>query len=318
MAEPLIIKLSSAYRIDRRFDALIESVLALVQQTEPRPVTFDFTGLVNISPTGLALLTAAVMDARQRGVFSDGGVKILPPTGPVWNYLQRMDVFRLILGGEAYDAIGEGFERKEAVGFRPCRGFTTYDEFPPVTRELAKALEESCDTDEVAKASIRVCLDELAENVIHHAASPLGGFAAAQGWRKTSTFEIGIVDLGIGVRQSLTKNPAYADISEDAVAIQTALQPRVTSTPERNAGIGLFITKLLLRENGGFFMVRSGKAAVYAGSQEEAVVARTPFPGTIVALRARTDRPLNIKHVYRTLGEIEDELDARDNVDSAS
>ena len=46
-----------------------------------------------------------------------------------------------------------------------------------------------------------------------------------------------MVDLGRGIRLSLTNNPAYADIEDDVTAIATALEPRVTATPERNSGL---------------------------------------------------------------------------------
>jgi anti-sigma regulatory factor (Ser/Thr protein kinase) len=306
MARPrrLTIKLSGSYRIDQRFDALLDALKPLLENKTPRPVTFDFGGLVGLGPTAIALFTCVVKDARERGVIAAPTKIVSPRSTPVWNYLMRMDVFKVILGEGAYERISEGFNRKEPLGFRPCREFIAYDDFPPVTRALTEALAEACEMDDLSRHSIRTCLDELAENVVYHADTPLGGFAAAQGWKRNGAFEIGIVDLGIGILKSLKKNPAYADIRTDGHAIQTALEPRSTSTPERNSGIGLFITRLLLKENGGFLMVRSGKATVYAGSKEEATVARTAFPGTIVALRARTDRPLNIKHVYRTLNEI--------------
>jgi hypothetical protein len=122
-----------------------------------------------------------------------------------------------------------------------------------------------------------------------------------------------MVDLGVGIRGSLTKNPWYADIDNDVDAIQTALQPRVTATPDRNSGIGLFVTRILLRENGGTLVVRSGRGAVYSGAREDAHAARVGFPGTVVALRARTDRPLDIKRVYRRLDD--DDNHERDNDD---
>jgi hypothetical protein len=84
-------------------------------------------------------------------------------------------------------------------------------------------------------------------------------------------------------------------------AIETALQPRVTATPERNSGIGLFVTKLLLRENDGSLLVRSGAGRVVGGVGECAESAEVHFPGTVVAMRARTDRPLDIGKVYRRL-----------------
>lgn len=237
------------------------------------------------------------------GLLEEGST-VTPPRSPLTrNYLMRMDFLRNVTGEPD---LPEPFERRDAVGFRPCKQFSTAQDYPAVAAALTDALEERCSTDRVARNSIRIALDEVTENVVHHAESPIGGFAAAQGWPKRGVFEIGIVDLGIGIRASLAKNPAYADVPDDVSAIQTALQPRVSSTPERNAGIGLFVTKLLLASNGGTLAVRSGVGAVYTGERERTIVRDTHFPGTMVALRARTDRPLNINEVYRRLGDGDD------------
>jgi signal transduction histidine kinase len=137
--------------------------------------------------------------------------------------------------------------------------------------------------------------------VLFHSGAVYGGFAAAQGWRTKGRVEVAIVDMGVGIRASLAKNAAYADIRNDVDAIQTALEPMVTATPERNTGLGLSLTRFLLRRNGGELMVRSNLGAVYAGSAERAVYCDTPFPGTIVTLTARTDAPLDIKAAYDDL-----------------
>jgi hypothetical protein len=90
----------------------------------------------------------------------------------------------------------EPFERHVPVGFRPCQHFEG-DDCHRVAHELTTALAEMCETDTRARGSLLICLDELAENVIHHSESPVGGFAAAQGWpRKRNEMEVAIVDLG--------------------------------------------------------------------------------------------------------------------------
>lgn len=231
-------------------------------------------------------------------MFASGSLLVLPSSRSVSNYLMRMDLVRLVLPESEAE---EPFVRREPVGFRPCREFLSVDDCRAVGRELTAALAERCETDDIARASIRICLDELAENVLHHAASPIGGFAAAQGWPRSRQFEIAIADVGVGIRASLTNNPRYADIGDDVTAISTALEPRVTATPERNSGIGLFVTRLLLRANGGVLVVRSGLGEVYSGAQEGAREAMVSFPGTLVALRARMDRPLDIGAVYGRL-----------------
>jgi len=300
MAGLLRIRLSGAYRIDQRLDKLVDALAPLIETGEPKNVELDLHGLVSVGPTALALLSAVLKDAYERGAIA--GLTIRWGSGSVRNYLLRMDFLKVLIGEEQYAKYSdEPFKRRKAVSFRPVSEFTTADECHRIARELTDAVAATCKTDKVARNAIRICFEELAENVIQHADAPMGGFAAAQGWRKRPAIEIGIVDLGIGIRASLTKNPDFADIADDVDAIETALRPRVSSTPERNAGIGLFITKLLLRENGGVLLVRSGRGAVYSGSREARQSPAVAFPGTLVALRARTDRPLNINEVYRAL-----------------
>lgn len=200
----------------------------------------------------------------------------------------------------------------EPHGFRPCEHFTGSGDYPRVAQSLTEALAERCITDQLARASVRIALDEIAENVVHHAASAVGGFGAAQGWVKNQEFEIAIVDLGMGIRASLRQNPAYADIADDAEAIVKAMEPRVSASPQRNAGIGLFITKLLLAANGGLVLVRSGHGAVLTGAQERVRLEDVALPGTLVALRARMDRPLDITAVYRLLDREHPLPDGRD------
>ncbi|HUB05229.1 MAG TPA: ATP-binding protein, partial [Solirubrobacteraceae bacterium] len=252
---------------------------------------------------------AALKRLDHLGFLGEGSELWPPASPPVRNYLLRMNLIRVLAGGEGFK---EPFTRRETHGFRPCQMFAGENDYASVARDLTEALAERCVTDEIARASVRIALDEIAENVVHHAESPFGGIAAAQGWVKNQEFEIAIVDLGIGIRASLTKNPDYADTPDDASAITRALQPRVSATPERNAGIGLFITKLLLEANGGLLVVRSGYGSVQAGVTDRTEMESVALPGTLVALRARTDRPLDITSVYEHLAREHPNPDADD------
>ncbi len=281
----------------RRLERLIRLLQPLLTLEKPAAVEVDLSRLVSIGPSGLALLIAALRRVDEGDLLAEDSV-LLPPRSPqVKNYLMRMNLIRSLVGGEE---LPEPIERHQTRGFRPCQMFSDDDDYWRVSKALTDALVESCQTDQVARAAVLVCLEEVTENVIHHAQAE-HGFGAAQGWRKTQQFEIGIVDLGRGVRASLTANPEYADIADDASAISTALGARVTATPERNSGVGLYITKMLLAANGGSLLVRSGNGAVYSGATNEVRTEAESMPGTLVALRARTDHPLDINAVYQQL-----------------
>lgn len=282
---------------ERRLERLIRLLRPVLDLRNPAVIEIDLSRLVSVSPSALALLIAALRRVDDAELIADGSI-LLPPNSPgVRNYLMRMNLIRSLAGGESFP---EPIERHEAHGFRPCAMFSDDSDYWQVAKELTDALTESCKTDQVARAAVLVALSEIAENVIHHAQAE-HGFGAAQGWPRTQQFEIGIVDLGRGVRASLTANPAYADIADDAAAISAALDARVTATPERNSGIGLYITKMLLAANGGSLLVRSGNGAVYSSLEADLRTEVESMPGTLVALRARTDRPLDMNAVYSQL-----------------
>lgn len=306
MAETVTVRLAGNYGFEW-IERMVRDLQPLLNVQERVRIELDLGGLVFVGPTSLALLEATLKRLENEDLLEPGGIIIEPRSPLTSQYLHRMDFFA---GLDSIEGIEEPFERRDPVGFRPCQGFATEDDYWRVAASLADALTERCKVEEIAQAAIRICLDELTENVVHHADSPVGGFAAAQGTPKKNRFEVGIADLGIGFRRSLIKNPNHADITSDAEAIETALRPFVTSTPARNAGIGLYITSRLLKSNGGSLVVRSGRGRLVAGVEEGTSEADVELPGAVVALRARTDRPLDIGEVYKEVEEIE-----RDNGD---
>jgi hypothetical protein len=281
----------------QRLERLIRLLYPLLVLDEQASMEIDLSRMVSIGPTALALLVATLRRIEDNDLLGEGSLLIPPRSPGLRNYLLRMNLLRSLVGGEDFD---EPITRHEMKGFRPVAMFSDDHDYWLVAGAMTEALCESCKVDQVAKSAVSVAMAEITENVVHHADAD-HGFGAAQGWRKSREFEIGIVDLGRGVHASLTQNPTYADIVDDVTAISTALDARVTSTPERNSGIGLYITKMLLAANGGSLLVRSGNGAVYSGATNESRTVDARMPGTIVALRARTDQPLDINAVYRQL-----------------
>jgi hypothetical protein len=280
-----------------QLDRLLREIEPLLNLNERAVVHLDLQGLVFLCPTAQAVVAAASRRIIDEGLTLQGSNVFFPAARMVRQYLSRMDFFRPIVGD-----MEEDFERRAPAGFRPLQHFDEQDGCYRAARELKDAVTEACHLDEkVASAALHVCLAELAENVLFHAGSRHGGFAAAQGWKRKAMVEVAIVDMGVGIRSSLTNNAAYADIRDDVSAIERALEPMVTATPNRNTGLGLSLTRFLLRRNGGQLMVRSGEGAVYAGFAEESRMCAPAFPGTIVSLTARTDAPLDIRKAYDDL-----------------
>lgn len=112
-------------------------------------------------------------------------------------------------------------------------------------------------------AAVIYCLSELTRNVMEHAGG-VPAFACAQYYARAGRVSIGVVDTGIGIKQSLAQSHV---IDTDAAAIMAALRPGISGTATRmygssdNAGAGLFFTKAIAQMSSGFFALYSGSGA---------------------------------------------------------
>ncbi len=300
-ADAVEARLSGAYPLEE-VDALVVDLAPLLDLIDSPKIQLDLRDLEILHPSTAVVLAAVVAECAAAGRFGPTSEVLLPRKAAVRNAVRRLPGFDQL--APFFSGAG-GLGGGPAGGFA-CHHFTSEVAARVIGRELTAALEASCEVDEPASNAIRTCLDELLDNVLHHADTAMGGFAAARGWRKPPRFEVAIADLGIGVRRSLTKNPEYASVADDMAALAKAVQLGVTSTPDRNSGYGLAVTRGLLDRNHGLLVIKSGWAELWLGSEEEAVGADAPFPGTFVGLRARTNRPFNVTEVYRSLlGELE-------------
>jgi len=111
--------------------------------------------------------------------------------------------------------------------------------------------------------TIRYIMSELIRNVLEHAQAGNGAIVAAQYYSKSNTIRIGIVDTGIGIKQSMAFAHATAS---DLEAIKMSLIPGMTGTTVReggtdyNAGAGLFFVKSIATINEDPFLIYSGNS----------------------------------------------------------
>lgn len=285
----------------------LKALRQVLDLQKPTVVTFDLSELTFIGPACLAFMVAVIRGGRESGMIYSGAI-VYPESVAARNYLHRMDAFRVLFEKEPTDVADE-VERHEASGLKECEHFASAEGGRRVARALAKAVQEKVQTDSVTANSLDICLIELTENVYFHADAPAGGFAAAQTFKNTAEMEIAIVDLGRGIQASLSANPDHADEAEDDIsAINAAIKPLVTSTPERNSGYGLALTRFLMEIIDGRLIVWSGEGKVQFG--ENHIEKRVEeMPGTIVVLRFHTDQPFDIAYAYERLNKAIEEIE---------
>ncbi len=135
------------------------------------------------------------------------------------------------------------------------------------SREFAQVLTREAKGDLVD--TIEFTLREIIRNVAEHSKAKQVGFVA-QYWPRKEYVELAILDSGIGLKKSLSKNPYLEKDMSDKSALSYALLPGISGKMYKgkykdpydqweNSGFGLYMASEICR-NGGSFFVCSGKA----------------------------------------------------------
>lgn len=257
------------------FDDQERLLLDLIELTWSKPlsaVTLDIRGLSSLPAPGVAWLCAAA---------------------------DRADAIGTLVGAEQLERF-VGANERDSPAISIARRFSDQESVRIVARDMAELLAARTGGGREVCLSLRILFDEIAENVVFHADAPFGGVFAVRHGCGANEIEVGVADTGIGIRASLVRNPNLSGPLTDSEAARAALTPLVTGSPDRNGGFGLAVANRLLDLNSGALVLRSGKAWVDSSRSDQASV-QTSVPGTIVGLRIRTDRPLDISATYALL-----------------
>lgn len=109
-------------------------------------------------------------------------------------------------------------------------------------------------------AKLQSAFSEMSENALLHSESsipPLVGYSAHD-----ATAQFAVIDVGIGVRASLVRNPRYANLTDDVQAVQLALQTGVSCRRDEQGGFGFHSVFKALAEQWGQLRFRSGNGCI--------------------------------------------------------
>ena len=205
------------------------------------------------------------------------------------------------------------FRTDKLVRDAAMNGHDVGDEVESHSKRLTETLigQNEGDVFEMFSYSIR----EIMRNVVEHANAEAISICS-QYWPTKGRAEVAIIDRGIGLRSSLSKNP-HIDVSDDRKALHFALMPAVSGKafkgsrkqanrgPWTNSGFGLYMTSRLCR-NGGNFFISSGKTGMLltAGKGGKRVY-DTELGGTAIRMTIRTSQISDLKDMlarYREEG----------------
>lgn len=164
-----------------------------------------------------------------------------------------------------------------------------------IARDLAQRLvrQQSGSLVNIVEYSFR----EIIRNVAEHSQSQTIGFCA-QFWSSgpnRGIVEIAIIDHGVGLRSTLSKNP-FLNIVCDEDALKYALAPGISgkvykgvelrkNDPWQNSGYGLYMNYRLCNEGGSFYIGSGSKGLFRYKGAEDNRYFTTNIQGTVLRLR---------------------------------
>jgi hypothetical protein len=269
-------------------------------QVDGESVVLDLRTVEFVEPAGLCGLAALLEYLTPR--CEEVNLALAGRDVPA--YLERMDFFRLF-GGRVRTNVDvaslEERRRHNPGTLQELINFYTEQEIPGIIERISEILENQGYR---LKERVAICsvLSEVCANAAEHGASSFGAYAAVQAYhhivsgprRRGEEVLIAIADGGVGVRETLSRNPKYAEhTTTDNDALRLALEMGVSGTGEIGRGGGLALVARIAADSGGSLSLRSGtgRVTVYEDRKSSRNVPR--FPGTFV--RVSLPRTLQAK-----------------------
>ena len=276
----------------------MDGIASLVSDIPPSTdeVVFDFSGVDHVYVVGLAALAAWC-----------GKVGVSPEIANASDRTQRyLDVIGFTKASRG--GISHHIETDPTFAMAISK-ISTQSEPEEIASKLVAIIDAQTHLPSAARQGLIVLFAELVENMQRHAGLSSPAYACAQVYPKRRKLTVCVVDIGIGIGQSIltSSNEALVKrVEEGESPVQLACAPLVTSKPERHSGYGLYVASELVVRNGGTFRIFSG-TQIYTryrrGWQKRENLTHVPDPwnGTWVAMMLDLDATISVGDVYVTL-----------------
>jgi anti-sigma regulatory factor (Ser/Thr protein kinase) len=280
---------------DADLDQLCNELGTVRESTDGVAGQIDLRELGSLEPASLALVVGGVCSIAARVADDVAPPTLLSPeTGLAPACLQEEHLRGLIGGGPGPWLYND---EEELLGVEV---FTSPHGIDSATTALQRNLALNTDLPESSLRSIRTMVFELSENVIQHSKAHQG-VVVLQFQPAPRSVKIAICDDGTGIRHSLTHNPKFRDLDDDLAAIAASMSAGATAEPGTGGGMGLYLARLVVRDNDGTIMIRSGDACREEGDDVRDSTLLPTLHGTLVAINANADQPFDYGRIDNAL-----------------
>lgn len=248
-----------------------------------RQVNFDFSRLEFVESVGVVVLSNLIEYLRKCGC--QGRLHGIFRSSKAVCYLDDSNFFTRYNGAPLREHAHprDGTFPLTLVADTQAIGFLYQTLVPWLATQLG--------TREEALASIRVCIEEILQNIGHHSGVDVGCFHA-QHFPNNGEIHIAISDFGYGIPHNVRKvNPEATDSEALRLACQEGFTTQ-SNVQNRGAGLSVLLNIVTSKDRGKVWIV-SGKGNVSCIhiADSSKLTARTKqfvYPGTLVLVILKT------------------------------
>lgn len=255
---------------------------------------FDYSSTYTYDPFSMLYMISAIREKIKSNQGKDFEIRY-PKDSQNVSYAGHMGFFKSF----SFDAFGK--RPGEAMGGRNYlpvtlidvqNDFSYNDDIGIQIEKKSFALSRVLTQDDNLSKIYTYLIREMLRNSIEHSRDKKV-WICAQYWPTYNLAEIGILDNGIGVRNSLESNQFFkAMIHNDEEALKLSLLPGITEEYGKrqkpyeewqNSGYGLYVASELCTRLGGTFMIVSGDKALFK-SKDKSELINTIHNGTAIRI----------------------------------
>jgi anti-sigma regulatory factor (Ser/Thr protein kinase) len=252
------------------FDRFLTEVAA-ASDAQESSIVFDLRSVEFIdlfAMLGVAYLCADLCDAESYRVRlelgDDGACSFLPRAG-FFDILPGTDAIEFDFPAARIEYLR--LYHGANTGLLELTPFASSDAIDAVLGKFIGILRHRLRYPKDDAYDLAIMLSELCHNVINHHEDPAAaaGVAAMQvhDGRAGRFVQVVVGDRGVGIRRTLARNPAHADLPSDAAAILRSVELGVSEHAEETRGNGLYHLRRLVIRHGGSLHIRSGCGKAY-------------------------------------------------------
>lgn len=211
----------------------------------------------------------------------------------VMNYLSRLDLFKYL--DFAYE---EEFKRHSETGrFIPVRLINDDESVYRTVNEICNLVLNQFENSREFLPALEWAMNEIIDNIRLHSDTPVPGSVCAQFYPKKHRIDIGVCDMGRGIKASLSESITLFSHGD---AVTKALQRGVSRNPEIGQGNGLAGSLEILRLNRGEFHLWTGDVDFCTKPfKEDGYFQKIPeLPGTGLFLSLNTSNPVALGDTF--------------------